>query len=98
MVLHAYEGAPAPGTLEIEIDIDGESLAITITDHGQPFDLESVPKPDLDALPEAGLGLFIMRSFMDEVVYKPGPPNVLRMCKRRPDSPQDQGDGRGPQP
>jgi len=28
------------------------------------------------------MGLFIMRSFMDEIAYRPGPPNVLRMSKR----------------
>ena len=35
----------------------------------------------LDALPESGLGLFIIRSFMDEVKYVPGSPNVLSMTK-----------------
>jgi hypothetical protein len=29
------------------------------------------------------MGLFIIRSFMDEVDYQAGPPNVLRMVKRR---------------
>ena len=35
----------------------------------------------IDGLPESGMGLFIIRSFMDEVVYEPGSPNVLRIAK-----------------
>ena len=46
--------------------------------------------PDLDALPESGMGIYIIKSFMDEVTYRssdrPGAPNVLSMTKHfRPD-------------
>jgi serine/threonine-protein kinase RsbW len=40
-----------------------------------------VPNPDLDSLPESGLGIFIMRSCMDDVTYVSGAPNVLSMTK-----------------
>lgn len=54
-----------------------------MTDTGHSFDPDTVGPPVLDQLPEAGMGLFIMRSFMDEIAYQAGPPNVLRMVKRR---------------
>jgi serine/threonine-protein kinase RsbW len=54
-----------------------------MTDTGQSFDPDTIGPPELDELPEGGMGLFIMRSFMDEVDYHPGPPNVLRLKKRR---------------
>ena len=31
--------------------------------------------------PESGLGVFIMKSFMDRVEYTPGAPNVLKLTK-----------------
>jgi serine/threonine-protein kinase RsbW len=58
-----------------------DRVVITITDYGGSFDPSAVPAPDLDALPEGGLGLFIIESFMDDVVYSPGPPNILRLTK-----------------
>ena len=42
----------------------------------------SVAVPDLDALPEGGLGLYMMRALMDEVDYQSGNPNVLCLTKR----------------
>ena len=48
---------------------------------GNSFDLAMVPAPDLDTLPESGLGLYIIRSFMDDVKYLAGTPNVLSMTK-----------------
>jgi serine/threonine-protein kinase RsbW len=80
VVLHAYAGR-SPGQLALEIEPRQEGLRIVMTDDGTPFDPPAVPVPDLGALPESGMGLFIIRSFMDEVVYTPGPPNVLVLVK-----------------
>jgi len=80
--IHAYE---APGPLEILVELDPEFLAIELHDQGCPFDLEGVSLPDLEQLPESGLGIFIMRSFMSEVRYTPGSSgakNILRMVRR----------------
>lgn len=41
------------------------------------------PGSGWNSLPENGMGLFIIRSFMDEVTYTAGPPNVLRLKKHR---------------
>ncbi len=79
--IHSYQGLPL-GDLEIEIDVAPRFITIRVSDFGNSFDLGAVPTPDLDGLPESGLGLFIIRSFMDEVDYRPGNPNVFTMTKR----------------
>jgi serine/threonine-protein kinase RsbW len=73
----------APEPVHIEVDWDEEKLVITCVDQGHSFDPDSVALPDLDELPEHGMGLFIMRSCMDRIDYRPGPPNVLRLVKLR---------------
>ncbi len=78
--IHSYSGKK-PGDVEVEVDVKPTSITIRLIDWGGSFALEDVPLPDLDALPESGLGLYIIRSFMDEVTYKPGTPNVLSMTK-----------------
>jgi serine/threonine-protein kinase RsbW len=81
VVLHSYAGRPA-GDVVVEINWTRNEIVMQITDDGLSFDPKQVELPDLDALPEGGMGLFIIRSFMDEVDYQAGPPNVLRMVKR----------------
>lgn len=68
--LHGDEG-PRPGPVEVELLLSAEQLAIEIRDLGEPFNYNDVSAPDLDELPESGLGIFIMRSFMSEVHYEP---------------------------
>jgi Histidine kinase-like ATPase domain len=84
IALHGYGGA-ASGPIRVEVEWDEEKLVIVVMDRGRTFDLDNVLLPDLDAMQESGMGVFIMRSCMDEVDYHPGPPNVLRLVKlRRP--------------
>jgi serine/threonine-protein kinase RsbW len=78
--IHSYRGQPA-GSVDIEIDVDADHITLRISDYGRSFDPTQVLDPDLDSLPESGLGLFIMRSFMDSVLYQAGAPNVLSMTK-----------------
>jgi serine/threonine-protein kinase RsbW len=65
----------------IEVEPKADLLEIRIIDNGTSFDLAAVPTPELDDLPESGMGLFIIRSFMDDVAYRSGPPNVLYLRK-----------------
>ncbi|MBE7451214.1 MAG: ATP-binding protein [Kofleriaceae bacterium] len=81
IVLHAY-GRREDATIEIVIDVGPGSLTLEIRDTGIAFDLGAVPEPDLDALPEGGMGLHIARAMLDEVAYEPGPPNLWRLTKR----------------
>ena len=78
--IHSYKGRPL-GAVEIEIDVGPDRVTLRISDYGNTFDPTQVAEPDLDSLPESGLGLYIMRSFMDSVFYQAGAPNVLSMTK-----------------
>ena len=78
-VIHSY--GPSGGELEIEVQTAEDRLVIMLRDFGRPFDMSKIPRPDLDSLPESGLGIFIMRSCMDDVTYTSGTPNVLSMTK-----------------
>jgi serine/threonine-protein kinase RsbW len=82
IAIHGYRGL-APEPVHIEVDWDEEKIVITAIDTGHIFDPKLVAVPDLEQLHERGMGLFIMRSCMDAVEYRPGPPNVLRLVKLR---------------
>jgi serine/threonine-protein kinase RsbW len=81
IVLHAY-GRREGETIEISIHIGDGHLTIEIRDTGIAFDPSTVPEPDLDSLPEGGMGLHIARAMLDEMAYEPGPPNLWRLTKR----------------
>ncbi len=79
--VHAYRDLPV-GTVEVELRLEARRLTVAVSDFGRTFHPEGVPEPDLDALPEGGLGLFIIRNFMDEFAYESLPDrNVLTMSK-----------------
>lgn len=83
VVLHGDN--PAGAEVEIEIELEVDRLTVRLKDHGKPFDLNAVAPPDLDRVPESGLGVHIMKSWMDEVSYERGRedhPNVLSMSRR----------------
>lgn len=82
IAIHSYRPGPA-GDIDIEIDSDEGGIVIRLMDTGKSFDPASVGPPNMEDLPESGMGLFIMHSFMDEVEYNPGRPNTLRLAKRR---------------
>ena len=85
VAIHAYRGRPA-GTVEIEFEIRPEGLTVRILDSGASFEPAEEQTPDLASLPESHMGLYIVRSFMDEVTYHrgqpPSLPNVLTLTKR----------------
>jgi serine/threonine-protein kinase RsbW len=86
LAIHGYKGS-GEGTIEIAIstrDGDGagaREMVLEIIDGGAVFDpAEYLELPE--EMPERGMGLFIIRSFMDEIRYTSGPPNVLTLVKR----------------
>ena len=79
IVLHSYAGR-SDGVVEMKIRTSPNRISVELRDWGRSFDPTSVPVPDLDSLPESGLGIFIMRELM-EVRYRPGCPNVLVLSK-----------------
>ena len=88
IIEHAY-GGEGRGDIECAYRIDEVGLTVTLRDHGQPFDPDSIPAPNFDASLEErddrGLGLYFVRQLMDEVnfAFAPGSGNTLTMVKRR---------------
>ena len=84
---HAYD---ADSTKEVSIRaiVDDSSVQIEVVDSGKGFDPATVEQLKLEELVSArrtgGLGMRLMKSFMDEVHYEmqPGVKNELKMVKR----------------
>jgi serine/threonine-protein kinase RsbW len=81
VVLHAYAHTE-PGDVEIELGWTPEQVVVEVRDTGASFDFSAVPLPDLESPQEKGMGVFIIRSFVDEAEYRAGCPNVLVLTKR----------------
>lgn len=85
IAIHGYRGRE-PDVVQVEIAIEPEWMTVELRDFGNSFDITQARPPDLDSMPESGLGIFIIRSFVDKVSYVPsyvsGQPNVLTLSKR----------------
>jgi serine/threonine-protein kinase RsbW len=78
---HAYPGSE--GDVEVQCTHDaGPRLCIDIIDRGVPFDPLAVPPPDLHADPAerstGGLGIFLLRTMVDEMTYHRDQDQYLR--------------------
>lgn len=80
VVIHGYERAGGK-RVDIEARVVSGTIELDLVDEGKPFDPSGYQKLP-DSLPEGGMGLFIIRSFVDEVRYLSGPPNTLTLVKR----------------
>jgi anti-sigma regulatory factor (Ser/Thr protein kinase) len=83
---YAYDAARAHDVV-VRFGIELDCLAIQVEDEGKPFDPLQRPEVDtslpLDQKPVGGLGIHLIRQFMDEVQYRrEGNKNVLTMRKR----------------
>ncbi len=81
IAIHAYQRRGG-GDVDLAIFVTANQLTVEIRDHGATFDFGSVARPDLDSLPEGGMGIHIARALLDDVTYEPGPPNLWRLTKR----------------
>ncbi|MGE3541207.1 MAG: ATP-binding protein [Candidatus Tectimicrobiota bacterium] len=71
----AYAYPQSAGEVCIQCAYDEtQRLAVTIVDGGVPFNLLTVPPPDLladlDTRTLGGLGIFLLRNLVDEVSYR----------------------------
>ena len=83
---HGYEPGATPHIV-IRMETDADWLRIAVEDDGKPHDPLSTPPVDtsipLAEKPIGGLGVHLMRQFMDELSYaRENGKNVLRMTKR----------------
>ena len=87
VAIHAYRDV-SPEAVELEVELGAEGITIRMSDTGRSFEpaAEVQRQPDLATLPESHMGLFIMRSCMDKVTYRPRSsptmPNQLTLTKR----------------
>jgi serine/threonine-protein kinase RsbW len=86
IIKHAYKSYPE-GEIIIKINYDIKKFTILIIDYGKTFDPTSVPKPDLKKYYHehkvGGLGMYLMRTLMDDVKYTtvPGKYNQVLLSK-----------------
>jgi anti-sigma regulatory factor (Ser/Thr protein kinase) len=85
IVLHGYERQP--GQLSIELHYDRRAFSIVIEDGGKPFDptlaASSPTGGTLASCREGGLGLLLVKSLMDDIMYqRAGAINRLELVKR----------------
>src|SRR5687767_10879993 len=69
IAIHGY-AEREPGSVEMEIQIAADGITIRMLDSGRAFDPTAVQAPDPGSLPESRMGLFIIGSLMDEVLYR----------------------------
>jgi serine/threonine-protein kinase RsbW len=87
IIEHAY-GGEGKGEIRCTCSVSERSLIIELSDRGKSFDPSQVPPPNLssnlDDREAHGLGLYFIRTWMDEVRFiNKGTENVLTMVKHR---------------
>ena len=62
------------GTVTIDVQLQGDRLAVTVSDDGKPFDPFATAVPDttlpVEDRPLGGLGIHLVRRLVDEVSYQ----------------------------
>lgn len=90
-IKHAYQNLPG-NSVEVVISLFIDRITFQVCDYGKSMEIEDFEKqkrkeldfdPDvLEQLPEGGMGLYVIRSVMEQVEYcSAGGRNVLTMTK-----------------
>jgi serine/threonine-protein kinase RsbW len=86
VIEHAYQHDDSKN-IDIAIKIDYQKFTVVVTDKGKSFRFDELEMPNmkqyLAELRVGGLGIYLMKTLMDEVDYqsKPGVKNEVRMVK-----------------
>jgi serine/threonine-protein kinase RsbW len=85
-IKHAYEGMGGQ-PIRISLTTGPDQLVIEVEDWGKPFDASRYRQPDLEATPDHGLGLFLVRSVVDQLLVDVERDSGTRwtLIKRRPE-------------
>jgi anti-sigma regulatory factor (Ser/Thr protein kinase) len=83
-----YSYPDDPGDAEVNCKQDNGRFIIEIVDSGIPFDMTSLPAPDVTSSIEkrkiGGLGIFLIKKMVDEVRYRrEGNFNILKLTIKR---------------
>ena len=86
IVNHALRGDPQQ-TFRVALEHTGGKMVIELRDRGPAFDPTQAPVPEKEAnrddRPPGGLGIQLVRHYMDEIRYaREAGENVLRLTKR----------------
>ena len=87
IIKHAYAQKNGNQTLDVLIKVEFDKFILVVTDHGKGFDPQKIKTPHMEQyLAEfkvGGLGIYLMKTLMDEVDYniQPGVQNQVRMVK-----------------
>ena len=87
IIKHAYKSSPE-GEITVSIKPSNSKFEIKILDHGLTFKPETIPEPDLQKYYRqrrvGGLGIYLMKTLMDEVNYfsVPGKYNEVSLIKK----------------
>lgn len=70
-------------TFEIVFHVNQNQLSIEIKDQGNGFEIKDYHEPDLENPQVGGLGIFIMKSLMDEVelISEPNKGTAIKLIK-----------------
>jgi len=79
-VLH---GCDSNRNFDIEFTISRDRVIIKVKDSGKGFDVDKCPRPDICNPKEGGLGIFVIKSLMDNVKVESSPDKgtTIRMIK-----------------
>ncbi len=79
-VIHGCEDS----NFNVEFTISSDKVIIEVRDEGKGFEVDKCPCPDICNPKEGGLGIFIIKSLMDDVEVKssPGKGTIIKMIKR----------------
>lgn len=82
VVIHGYKDR-SDGILEVEAELGFDRITLHIIDNGREIDFSHLALPDFDALPESGMGIFMISALVDDLRYTSGGErNVLTLIKR----------------
>jgi anti-sigma regulatory factor (Ser/Thr protein kinase) len=92
VIKYGYE-QPSQRQIQIDLSLEQGLLVLEIVDDGKPFDPTRIPEPDLDVPLEqrqiGGLGIHLVRNYVDSMEYKrQGDQNITTLKKRIPIPPQ----------
>ena len=65
-IKHAYRNQPGQ-PIHLAVRAEADRVVIEVENFGEPFDPSRYTEPDLDRVPEHGLGLYLVKSIADHV-------------------------------